>query len=136
MTSGPLRTPYRELSKLADSLFKASGDNEERLAFRLDSVDPDVRSELLVSDLLNAYQVFYYYFREVPDELERERMLLIPASSLDHGIRINEIDYLKVVFRVENGEPVITVADDEQVLANYRGTNAYQSAKQFIDDSL
>ena len=136
MTSGPLRTPYRDLSKLADSLFKASGDNEERLASRLDSVDHGIRSELLTSDLLNAYQVFYYYFREVPDELEKERMLLSPASLLDHGIVINEIDYLKVIFRVENGEPVIMVMDDEQVLANYRGTDAYRNGKQFIDDSL
>jgi hypothetical protein len=136
MTSAPVKTTYRELTKLADSLFRASSDDEEELASALDSVNPETRDELLASDLLNAYQVFFYYFREVPGDLGKERMLLSPASSLAHGVLISEIDYLRVVFRVENGEPVIVVSDDEELLANYRGKTAYRSAMQFIDDSL
>ena len=53
-----------------------------------------VRNELLVSDLLNAWQVFYYFFRTVPDELVRERLELEPASSLVLGVAIDEIDLL------------------------------------------
>jgi hypothetical protein len=91
--------------------------------------------DLLASDLLNAYQVFFYHFREVPGELAKERLLLLPASSLSHGVVLVEIDYVEVVFQVEQGEPVITLHDEGQVIANYHGPNAYRSAMQFIDDS-
>ena len=48
----------------------------------------------MVSDLLNAWQVFYYYFRTVPDELVKERMELEPASSLPRGLKIDEVEFL------------------------------------------
>ncbi len=136
MTDVPRRTPYRELAKIAESLFQASGDDEERLASYLDSTSPELRRELFGSDLLNAYQVFFYYFRESPDDLEKERMILTPASVLAKGMVLREVDYLVVIFSMDADEPVITVADDEQVLANYRGKTAYRDAMQFIDESL
>ncbi len=136
MTTVPQGTPYRELAKIADSLFKASGDDEERLASHLDTIGMDLRQELFVSDLLNAYQVFYYFFRESPGGLEKERMILAPASLLVKGMVILEVDYLEMVFSMDSGEPVIAVRDEEQVLVNYRGKTAYRDAKQFIDESL
>jgi hypothetical protein len=136
MTAVPPGTSYRELANLADSLFKASGDDEEHLATGLDTISPDIRDELFMSDLLNAYQVFYYFFREFPGALEKERMILTPASLLVHGVVILEVDYLRVIFRMDAGEPLIIVRDDERVLANYRGKTAYRNAVQFIDESL
>lgn len=136
MTDVHGRTPYRELAKLADSLFLASGDDEERLASHLDTINTEQRLELFGSDLLNAYQVFYYFFREYPGDLEKERMILTPASSLRKGLVIREIDYLEVIFSMDADEPLITVRDDEQVLGHYRGRNAYRDAMQFIDESL
>jgi hypothetical protein len=135
MTAGPQGKSYRDLAKIADTLFIQSNDDEEQLATALDSVEEDVRKDLLASDLLNAYQVFYYHFREAPGELAKERLLLLPASSLSHGVILVEIDYVEVVFQVEQGEPVITLHDEGQVIANYHGPNAYRSAMQFIDDS-
>jgi hypothetical protein len=135
MTAGPDGRSYRDLAKIADRLFKQSDDNEEELATALDSVEPEVRQELLASDLLNAYQVFYYYFREFPGELAKERLLLLPASSLSHKVILAEIDYVEVEFQVEHGEPVITLLDEGQAIANYRGKDAYHNAMQFIDDS-
>jgi hypothetical protein len=135
MTAGPQGNSYRDLAKIADRLFVQSHDNEEQLATALDSVPQDVRQELLASDLLNAYQVFYYYFREIPDELAKERLLLLPASALTHGVVLSEIDYVEVVFQVEQGIPGIALHDEGQVIANYHGKDAYRSAKQFIDDS-
>ena len=38
-------------------------------------------------------------------------------------------------FQVEQGDPVIALHDEGQVIANYHGKDAYQSAMQFIDDS-
>ena len=136
MTAVPGRTPYRELAKIADSLFLASGDDNERLASHLDAIDAGLRRELFESDLLNAYQVFYYFFRESPGDLEKERMILTPASLLARGMVLREIDYLEVLFSMDAGEPLITVRDDEQVLAHYRGRTAYRDAMQFIDESL
>ncbi|MDD1719118.1 MAG: hypothetical protein LUQ25_03590 [Methanoregulaceae archaeon] len=129
--------PYRDLSRLADMLFARSGDDDIRLAAELDSVDPDTRRDLLASDLLNAYQVFYYYFREEPEDLERELLMLQPASVLVPGIILREIDYLTMVFRVERDGPVITITgEDEDVLVNYRGKDAYRRGVQFIDENL
>jgi hypothetical protein len=135
MTDGHQAKTYRDLAKIADRLFIESNDNEEQLATALDSVEPEIRQELLASDLLNAYQVFYYYFREFPGELAKERLLLLPASSLSHKVILAEIDYVEVEFRVDQGEPVITLLDEGQVIANYHGKDAYHSAMQFIDDS-
>ena len=55
------------------------------LSGMLDALDTGTRNELLESDLLNAFQVFYYYFRINPDELVKERLELEPASSLHNG---------------------------------------------------
>jgi hypothetical protein len=136
MTDVPRPMPYRDLAKLADSLFKASGDDEERLASQLDTISADLRAELFMSDLLNAYQVFYYLFRESPGALEKERMILTPASMLVKGMVLREVEYLEVTFSLDGDEPLITVTDEEQVLAHYRGKTAYRDAMQFIDDSL
>jgi len=135
MTAGPQEKSYRDLANIADRLFIQSNDNEEELATALDSVDEEVRQDLLRSDLLNAYQVFYYYFREFPGELAKERMLLLPASTLSHGVILAEINYVEVVFQVEQGSPVITLHDEGQVIANYHGKDAFRNARQFIDDS-
>jgi len=135
MTDGQQAKSYRDLTKIADRLFMQSDDDEEQLAYALDSVEPEVRQELLASDLLNAYQVFYYYFREFPGELAKERLLLLPATSLSHKVVLAEIDYVEVEFRVEQGDPVITLLDEGQVIAKYHGKDAYHSAMQFIDDS-
>jgi hypothetical protein len=135
MTAGPESKSYRDLAKIADRLFAKSHDDEEQLAAALDSAPQEVRQELLASDLLNAYQVFFYYFREVPDALVKERLLLLPASALTHGTILSEIDYVEVIFQVEQGVPVITLHDEGQVIANYHGKDAYRSAMQFIDDS-
>lgn len=135
MTAGPQGKSYRDLADIADRLFIQSNDNEEELATALDSVDNEIRQDLLRSDLLNAYQVFYYYFREFPGELAKERLLLLPASTLSHGVILAEINYVEVVFQVEQGDPVITLHDEGQVIANYHGKDAFRNASQFIDDS-
>ncbi|HQD24545.1 MAG TPA: hypothetical protein PLU40_05920, partial [Methanoculleus sp.] len=64
---------YTELAELADTLFEASDDDDELLAEMLDTLDAETLNALISSDLLNAYQVFYYFFRETPDDLARER---------------------------------------------------------------
>ena len=83
---------FPELVRIADCLLEESGEDEDALMRRLETLPGAVRRELLVSDLLNAWQVFYYFFRTVPDELVRERFELEPASSLVDGVEIDEIE--------------------------------------------
>ena len=104
------------------------------LTRRIAALDPASRNELLVSDLLNAYQVFYYFFRTQPDELTQERLELEPASSLVRGVKIDEIELFELIFSVVNLEPVITVSDGERPLATYGGKTAYAEGLKFIEN--
>jgi len=126
--------PYQELAAVADHLFLACEDDVNCLARRIAGLDPAERNELLVSDLLNAYQVFYYFFRTLPDELTRERLELEPASSLVRGIKIDEVELFELIFSVTDLEPVIIVSDGERPLATYKGKTAYAEGLKFIEN--
>jgi hypothetical protein len=136
MTAGKPIPTYQDLGDIAEELFEESNDDPVKLAGLIDRLDPLIRNELLISDFLNAYQTFYYFFREEPGDLEKDRMILEPASSLEQGILIHEIDLFEVIFRVEDAEPVVSVGDGEQILAIYHGTDAYRRAIRFIDENL
>jgi len=127
---------YIELAELADTLFEASDDDDELLAEMLETLDEETLKALISSDLLNAYQVFYYFFRETPEDLARERLQLHAASDLARGIVIEEVDIYEVVFSVENGEPVILMTDGDTTLARFTGPEAYERIGVYIDESL
>ncbi len=127
---------YAELADLADALFEASGDDDELLAERLDTLDGEIRAALLSSDLLNAYQVFYYFFRETPDELVMERLQLHAASDLARGVVIDEIDIYDLILSLDGGEPVLLLTDGENTLSRFRGPEAYADMVGYLDESL
>ena len=89
---------------------------------------------MLDSDLLNAFQVFYYFFRILPDELVCERLELEPASSLTKGVKIDEIELLDLVFSVKNHEPVIMVSDGEKPLMTFKGKTAFTDGLKYIEN--
>ena len=126
--------PYHTLVDLADQLFEECEDDVICLSRKIDALDPDLRNELLVSDLMNAYQVFYYFFRTMPDELVGERLELEPASSLDRGVKIDEIELLDLVFSVKSHEPVIIVSDGEKPLVTFKGKTAYADGLKYIEN--
>jgi len=126
--------PYRDLVALVDRLLEESDDDVDLLAGRIGSLDADVRGELMVSDLLNAYQVFYYYFRTVPDELAKERMELEPASVLKDGLMIDEVDILSLLFLMEDRKPWIIVSDGEKRLASFTGRTAYAEGMKYLEN--
>lgn len=132
----PGMVDYIELAELADSLFEASDDDDELLAKMLDTVDEETRRALLSSDLLNAYQVFYYYFRETPDELTMERLQLHAASDLARGLVIDEVDIYEVIFSMEEGAPVVLLTDGENTLARFSGPEAYAKIACYIEECL
>jgi hypothetical protein len=128
--------PYAELYPIVDRILEETEDDPEALARALDHLSPALREELLLSDFLNAYQVFYYYFREDPGDLERDRLILEPASALLTGVLITELEFYELIFRVDSGEPVISVHAGPEVIANFRGTGAYRTALRFLEDTL
>jgi hypothetical protein len=126
--------PYPELAAMADRLLEESDDDIERLVAGIGSLDAEVRNELMVSDLLNAWQVFYYYFRAVPDELVRERMELEPASSLPGGLKIDEVEFLELYFVMKDHKPLIIVSDGEKPVATFSGGNAFSDGMQYLEN--
>lgn len=134
MDTTGLPVPYPKLVDLADHLFEQCEDDVACLAPMLDNLDSTMRNELLASDLLNAFQVFYYFFRTIPDELVQERLELEPASSLIMGVKIDEIDLLDLIFSVKNHEPVIIVSDGEKPLMTFKGKKAYAEGVKYIEN--
>jgi len=126
--------PFDMLAALADRLFLECEDDVKCLSRMIETLDPATRNELLVSDLLNAYQAFYYYFRTFPDELVCERLELEPASSLIRGLKIDEIELLDLIFLVKNHEPVIIVSDGERTLFTFKGRTAYNEGMKYIEN--
>jgi hypothetical protein len=127
---------FPELVRIADCLLEESGEDEDALVRRLETLPGPVRNELVVSDLLNAWQVFYYFFSTVPDELVRERLELEPASSLVDGVVIDEIELLTRVFRVKDGLPEIIVTDGKDPLKTFSGTGAMADSQSYIESTL
>src|SRR5271169_4817274 len=132
MSSTGTSIPYPELAAIADRLFEENEDDEEKLSRGLDTIEPGIRNELLISDLLNAYQSFYYFFRTIPDELIKERLELEPASALVRGIKIDELDLLEVIFSIRDKKAQVIVSDGEQVLKSFMGRKAYADAMAFV----
>ncbi len=126
-------TPYASLVSIADRLLEDCDDDVECIALRLGHLEPEVRDELLVSDLLNAWQVFFFFFRTADSELLRERLELEPASALQQGIKIHETDVLEMVFLVRDGKAVIAVSDGEKVVAHFSGSSAFAQGREFME---
>jgi len=126
--------PFPELAAIADRLLEESDEDVERLAKKIGSLEPDIRNELMVSDLLNAWQVFYYYFRTVPDELVKERMELEPASSLSRGLKVDEVEFLELFFIMRDHKPLIVVSDGEKPVATFSGGNAFADGMAYLEN--
>ncbi len=128
-------TDYFELAELADRMLTISDEDVAKLASVLDELDEGVRNELLVSDFLNAYQVFWYFFWYEPDILAAERLMLSSASSLSKGVLIEERDIYEIWFRVADALPEMVVTDGEEALVTFSGKGAYQDAAEWVDNA-
>jgi hypothetical protein len=124
-------TPYSSLVQLTDRLLEDCEDDVECLALRLGRLEQSVRDELFSTDLLNAWQVFFYAFRTDPGALIRERLDLEPASALANGLKLDEIDLLDLVFQVRDGEPLMMVNDGEKTVASFSGRTGYEDAMNY-----
>ncbi|MDT8358623.1 MAG: hypothetical protein RQ758_09005 [Methanomicrobiaceae archaeon] len=127
-------TDYYELAALADRAFAISDDDVEALAGVLDSFEENLRFELLFSDFFNAFQVFYYFFREMPTELGEERLILHPAGDCAKGVLVEDQGIFSLSFQLSGKTPVILVKEGEEVVRTFTGTSAYHDAVAFADE--
>ena len=121
-----------ELAELADRILTIAGENVKVLAEVLDTLDAEARGELLASDLLNALQSFYYYFRELPTLLGQERLTLHPAVAAEDGILFEDEKGLDLVFRVGKGGPAIDVTEGGELVVRFEGQSAYRGARRYL----
>lgn len=125
--------PFAVLSDIVDRILEDCDEDVICTRMRLTALDPAVRDAIVVSDLLNSWQVFYYFFQEQPFDDAFEILAFTPASVLPQGISIGEYRQCTLTFGVTNGRPVIVVSDDLQELRRFSGPHAYQEAIRFID---
>lgn len=124
---------YDDLVAIADRLLEQSDEDDRRLARLVGQLESEVRAELLSSDLLNARQVFLYFFLDALPDLEAERLAFSAASELRDGVAFGERDLYTLVFAVGEDGPAIHVTDGENVLASFSGPHAYRDAADWID---
>ncbi|EHQ35912.1 hypothetical protein [Methanoplanus limicola] len=124
-------TDYYELAELADKILALADENYEYLSEVLDDLDEGLRNEMLDSDFLNAYQVFYFFFRQKPEEIVEDRLLLASASELKKGLLIYEYSLLEIYFRVEDNKGIIIVSDGDRELKRFYGKSAYWNAMEY-----
>jgi len=134
MSSAGTQRPFHELVALVDAILDECDDDVPCIVKKLGALEPEIRSELIVSDLLNAYQVFFYFFRTVPDVLVMERLELEPASALRSGLIIDEVDLLEMVFVIRESRPVIIIHDGDKAIATFSGGRAYADGKSYLEN--
>ena len=124
---------YDALSALADSIFSRCDDNPACIAAEIRKLDPDTRSDLLMSDLLNAWQVFWYHFQEYPGDEAVEFLSFHAAGELARSVPMGDIGIFTLTFQVIEGDPEIGISDDVQEVARFRGTAAWRDTKAYLD---
>jgi hypothetical protein len=125
--------PADELEATADGIFTECEEDVVCVAHRLDGVEEELRWELLESNLLNAWQVFYYFYRFIPDELMRERLELEQALAAKTGVLLEERDLFEILFFVKARRAFIGVSDGESLLAHFEGPEAFTDAQAYAD---
>lgn len=125
--------PYTELSRIVDTILEDCDEDVICTRMHLTSLEPAIRDAILTSDLLNAWQVFFFFFQEHPGDEAFEILAFTPASTLPQGVSIGEYRQCTLTFSMKNAKPVISVSDDLQELHRFSGNGAYKSAIAFLD---
>ena len=124
---------YAELADLVEGILARCDDDAACIAIALDSLDADIRNEILSSDLLNAWQVFWYFFRIYPGDEAVEFLVFHPAGELGHGVPMGEMNVFVLTFFVINEEPAIRIEDDLTEVARFHGSTAWTDTLNYIE---
>jgi len=125
--------PFYVLADIVDRILEDCDEDVACTKMRLSALDPTTRKRLITSDLLNAWQVFYYFFEEQPFDDAYEILAFSAASALTEGIVIGEYRECTLTFLLANEQPVIIVSDDLEERGRFSGQSAYREAIRFID---
>lgn len=122
-----------DLAKLADSLYEASEDDDEKLAALLHEQPKEIADALCTSNLFNALQVYLYAFGEEPDAEVYEKLLLCSAADLPSGIKIRTVELADIVFIFDRSRSkyLIAVFDGDQYLIAYEGRGSLHAAVKY-----
>lgn len=123
------------LSDTIDSIFRRCGDDPSCIAAAIRGLDPDIRHEILSSDLLNAWQVFWYHFATNPGAEAEEFLNFHSAGELAEGVPMGEAGILTLTFSVTDDEPAISISDDIREVARFTGSSAWTDTLRFFDDN-
>lgn len=116
---------YFELAELADRILTIAKDDVDVLAGVLEELDEELRCELFNSDFLNVFQVFYYFYREQPDELAIDRMLLHSATELKNMVLIGDEQYRELWFGMKDCIPYMVLKEDGEEIGRFSGPDAF-----------
>jgi hypothetical protein len=123
--------PADEIEATADAIFAECDEDVVCVAARLDGLEEELRWELLDSNLLNAWQAFYYFFRIIPDILVQERLELEAAIAARTGVLLEERELFEILFYVKNRRGFIGVSDGEHLVAHFEGPDAMSEARLY-----
>ncbi len=119
-----------ELAALADELYEASDDDDEKLAGLLRTLPEKTAQQLCTSNYTNALQAYLYAFGSTPAPDIYDRLLLEPSSMLLYGIKIKSVELADLIFGFDKRSQhfFIGVYDGEKIIAAFAGEKAYETA--------
>jgi hypothetical protein len=134
MIIGDVDGRFDMMAEIMDTIFARCDDDPACIAGELKNLDPGIRDEILASDLLNAWQVFWYFFAAYPGDEAVEYLIFHSASELSRGVPMGEYDILSLRFHVIGGTPLLILSDDIQEVGRYSGSSAWTAVSSFIEN--
>lgn len=125
---------YAELADLVEEILVRCDDDPSCIAAALNTLEPETRDEILSSDLLNAWQVFWYYFQEYPGDEPVEFLVFHSAGELSRGVPMGNAGIFSLTFIVKAGDPCILIEDDITEVARFTGQSSWNEAKKYLEN--
>ncbi|HJJ54847.1 MAG TPA: hypothetical protein O0X50_02025 [Methanocorpusculum sp.] len=125
------------LAQVADLLYEAAEDDDEKLANLIHELPEDVAHALCTSNLINSAQAYIYAFNEIPDEDIYDLLLLKPSYLLLHGIKLESVELGDIIFGYDKSVKtfVIGVALDNKITITFSGNDALENARSWAREN-
>jgi len=126
-----------DLAQIADQLYEAANDDDEKLANLMHELSEPVAHALCTSNLINSAQAYIYAFNEVPEEDIYDLLLLKPSYQLLKGIKLESVEMSDIVFGYDKSVKsfVIGVAVDDKITITFSGNEALENARAWAREN-
>ncbi len=125
---------YADLADLVEGILDRCDDDPACIAAELNTLEPETRSDILSSDLLNAWQVFWYFFESYPGNEHVEYLVFHSAGELARGVPMGDAGIFTLTFFVKSGQPGIIIEDDMAEVARFSGLSSWSDTKKFLEN--